>query len=72
MTGRAPSENEVAVLRENLRYHDDYFASKPERVASYLAQGDSRADAKVNGRELAAYGAVASLMLNLDEAITKE
>ncbi|MFN7937638.1 MAG: DUF1553 domain-containing protein [Bryobacteraceae bacterium] len=72
VTGRAPTDNEVTVLRENLRYHDDYFASKPERVAAYLAQGDSRADAKVNGRELAAYGAVASLMLNLDEAITKE
>jgi len=72
VTGRAPTAREAAVLGENLRYHDDYFASKPERVKAYLAQGDTPPAPNIDPRELAAYGAVASLMLNLDEAITKE
>ncbi|MBI3680411.1 MAG: DUF1553 domain-containing protein [Acidobacteria bacterium] len=72
VTGRAPSAAEAGILRGSLQYHRDYFASKPERVKAYLSLGDSPPDTTLNGAELAAYGSVASLMLNLDEAITKE
>ncbi|HUQ95729.1 MAG TPA: DUF1553 domain-containing protein [Bryobacteraceae bacterium] len=72
VTGRSPSAAEAAVLRSNLHYHEDYFATKPARVAAYLKQGDSAADPALNPAELAAYAAVSSLMFNLDEAITKE
>jgi hypothetical protein len=72
ITSRNPTNEEAGVLESNLRYHLDYFASKPERVEAYLKQGDSKPDPKLNPRELAAYASVASLILNLDEAITKE
>ncbi|MBL8228552.1 MAG: DUF1553 domain-containing protein [Bryobacterales bacterium] len=72
ITSRNPSDAEKAVLRSNLQYHLDYFAGNPERVKSYLSQGDSPPDPKLDARELAAYASVASLMFNLDEAITKE
>jgi mono/diheme cytochrome c family protein len=72
ITSRNPTEAEKAVLRGNLQYHLDYFAGKPERVKAYLSQGDSPPDPKLDARELAAYASVASLMFNLDEAITKE
>lgn len=69
---RKPSPAEAAVLRDNLRYHEDYFAGKPARVRNYLGEGDTRPDPSIAPRELAAYAAVASLIFNLDEAITKE
>jgi hypothetical protein len=72
VTSRMPSTQESAVLRESLRYHQDYFSSKPERVQAYLKQGDSPPDPSLDPRELAAYASVASLIFNLDEAITKE
>ncbi|MBI4905669.1 MAG: DUF1553 domain-containing protein [Acidobacteria bacterium] len=69
---RLPAPRELDLLKSNLQYHKDYFASKIERTDAYLKQGDSPPDPSLNRSELAAYGAVASLMLNLDEAITKE
>lgn len=69
---RSPTQAEQRILRENLQFHRDYFASHPERAKAYLAQGDSPSDPRLDPAELAAYASVASLMLNLDEAITKE
>jgi hypothetical protein len=69
---RTPTPQENAVLRESLRYHQDYFASKPERAQASLKQGDSPSDPALNPSELAAYASVASLIFNLDQAITKE
>ena len=72
VTGRKPSAAEARVLRDSLQYHLDYFSGKEKDIEAYLAQGDSRPDPSLDKRELAAYGSVASLMLNLDEAVTKE
>jgi len=72
LTGRTPSSEESEVLQDNLRYHLDYFAGKGEAAEAYLSQGDSPPDPSLNRRELAAYASVASLILNLDEAVTKE
>jgi len=72
VTGRTPSPVEARVLRDSLQYHLDYFSGKEEEIKAYLAQGDSRPDPALDRRDLAAYGSVASLMLNLDEAVTKE
>ena len=71
-TGRAPRASELTVLRNALRYHLDYFAADPARAEGLLKQGDRPADAKLAPRELAAYAAVGSLILNLDETVTKE
>jgi hypothetical protein len=69
---RTPSSDELRLLEGNLAYHRDYFASDPARAQALLAQGQSRADSRLNPAELAAYASVASLILNLDEAVTKE
>src|SRR5438034_2517566 len=70
--GRVPSAAEAQVLRDSLNYHLDYFAGKEGGVESYLKQGDSPADPALNRRELAAYTSVASLLLNMDEMVTKQ
>jgi hypothetical protein len=71
VTGHWPSQAQEEVLLANLRYHLDYF-SDSVKVDEYLAQGESKPDAKLDRRELAAFASVGSLLLNLDEAMTKE
>jgi hypothetical protein len=71
VTGHSPSKAQQDVLLASLRFHLDYF-SDLKKVDEYLAQGESRPDATLDRRELAAYALVGSLLLNLDEAMTKE
>jgi hypothetical protein len=71
-TGRSPRANELEILRGSLRYHLDYFASSAARAEGLLQQGDKPANPAIPARDLAAYASVASLILNLDETVTKE
>jgi len=71
VTGHWPSRAQQEVLLDNLHFHLDYF-SDAAKVATYLELGESRPDAKLDRRELAAYTSVGSLLLNLDEVMTKE
>jgi hypothetical protein len=70
--GRSPSADEERILHDSLNYHLDYFSGKDAEIASYLNQGESHADPALERRELAAYASVASLILNLDEMVTKQ
>ena len=70
-TGRRPGPVELGILRDALeqhlaRYKDDAAAGELLRV------GESAYDRHLDARELAAWTAVASTILNLDETITKE
>ncbi|HYI92581.1 MAG TPA: DUF1553 domain-containing protein, partial [Bryobacteraceae bacterium] len=69
---RTPEDGELTKLNEALAYYKDYYASRTKDAETYLAQGDTPVDKRVAPAELAAYTAVASLVLNLDEAVTKE
>ena len=71
-TGRVPKAAELEVLRGSLSYHLDYFAGDAKRVEQFLAQGEAPVDARVDKRELASYGSVGSLLLNLDETVTMQ
>ena len=44
----------------------------PEAARKYLSQGESPRDEELDVSELAAYSTLASLILNMDETITKE
>lgn len=68
---RYPTTAELAVLHDNLQYHLDYFSDNT-KAQKYLHHGESAADPKLQPRDLAAYASAASLILNLDETITKE
>jgi hypothetical protein len=69
---REPSPAELDILGGALAFHIDHFAGRPADAAAYLKHGDSPSDPAIDPRELAAYAAVASLILNLDEAVTRE
>ena len=53
-------------------WNRDYFAGKKDSIDQYLKEGDSPADPSLDRRELAAYASVASLILNMDEMVTKQ
>jgi hypothetical protein len=72
VTGRAPAPREEQVLHDSLQYHLDYFSGKAEETKSFLSQGEMPPDASIDPRDLAAYTSVGSLLLNLDETVTKE
>jgi len=72
LLARAPSPKESEILLDSLRYHRDRFATNPRDAEELLKQGESPSDPGFNARELASYASVASLILNMDEAITKE
>jgi hypothetical protein len=72
VTGRTPSAAEEQVLHDSLQYHLDYFSDKKNDVKAFLDQGETRPDPSLDERELAAYTSIGSLLLNLDEAVTKQ
>jgi hypothetical protein len=71
-TSRRPAEKELQVLLRDLSKQRDFYGRNPQEAARLLAVGDKRNDAALDAAELAAYAATASLILNLDEVITRQ
>jgi hypothetical protein len=71
-TARAPTPEELKILVDDFNYHLATYFSAPEAAAKLLGEGESNKNPSVDQRELAAYTAVASVILNLDETITRE
>ena len=71
-TGRTPDTDEVAVLSRGLAKRLEKYRSDPTAAKKLLTEGDAPADAALNPSELAAYTMTASVILNLDEVVTRE
>jgi hypothetical protein len=71
-TSRRPEERERAVLLRGFHHYMDRYRTNPEAAKRLLSHGESASDASLAAPELAAYASVASLILNLDETVTKE
>jgi hypothetical protein len=69
---RRPSEAQRRVLLQALGGFQASFRTDGAAARDFLAQGESTALQGLDRAELAAYASVASLLLNLDETITKE
>jgi hypothetical protein len=69
---RRPREAERKVLLDALEHHRAHYQKERDRALRLLAVGESRRDDTLDVSELAAYTAVASVILNLDETITRE
>jgi hypothetical protein len=70
--GRPPDDSEKRLLLDNLQTQLKYFRGHPQEAAQLLAVGAKPYDTKLKAEELAAYAVIASLILNLDEVITKQ
>jgi hypothetical protein len=71
-TARRPNVAELRALRESWWAQLEYFAKHPAKAEALLKVGEKPADTTLNRTKLAAYATVASLIMNLDEVITKE
>jgi hypothetical protein len=71
-TGRRPTTSEAATLEAGLSQYLDSYAKAPEDARAVMAIGESPAAEGLDPVQLAAYAAVAGVLLNLDETITRE
>ena len=72
VTARWPRPSEqTAMIRALERFGED-FKSRPQEALDYLSAGASARNENLDPQELASYAGLASVILNLDEAITKE
>jgi uncharacterized protein DUF1553/uncharacterized protein DUF1549/concanavalin A-like lectin/glucanase superfamily protein/cytochrome c len=71
-TSRPPGDRELQALLRNLEKQKASFSQRPQYAAKLLAVGEKRSNEKLNPVELAAYTMTASLILNLDEVITRQ
>jgi len=69
---RDPNVAEANILLASLDKQRKLFAADPVAAAKLLKVGDSKRDEKLNASEHAAYTAVCTMILNLDEALTKQ
>ncbi len=70
-TARRPTEREVAILVDAYRAGLEEFKADQNAVDGLLAVGLFEHDPSLDRSELAAWSTVASLLLNLDETISK-
>lgn len=70
-TGRPPTDEERVILQAALEKHRTRYREHPDEANAWLSAGDSAVPVGVDVAELAAFTAVANLLLNLDETITK-
>lgn len=71
-TARAPGPQEMAALERSLRRALERYRRQPEEAKRLIAVGESKPDPALDPAELAAYASVCSLILNLDEVLSKE
>jgi len=70
-TARRPSEYELGVLQRVYAEQLVHYQANVEAARKLLAVGESPRNDKLNEAELAAWTMVASMILNLDEVLTK-
>jgi len=72
VTARRPSPGEENILLANLGRNESKYRKDRDAATKLISVGESKARDDLDPCELAAYTSVASLLLNLDECITKE
>ena len=71
LTGRLPADRELQVLERSLTNYLTEFAAHPESAGEVLARSSAKGDSPETA-ETAAYTLIANVLLNLDEATTRE
>ena len=71
-TARHPTAEETRILVEGFYHHRESYRRDPEAALRLVREGESPRDESIEVSELAAYTTISSLILNLDETLTKE
>jgi mono/diheme cytochrome c family protein len=72
LTARTPTDTEAKVLLGAFARQHATYKKNPADARRLLQVGESKPDPKLDVAELAAYAQVCSLIMNLDESVTKE
>ncbi len=72
LLSRQPTSRELELLCQTLAHYRRRFESAPDDAAKLIATGESSLDDSLDPVDLAAFTAVCSLLINLDETITRE
>jgi hypothetical protein len=70
--GRTPRPHELPVLLRTLSRAEQYFSAHPDAAAKLIRIGETPVEAVSSPAVLASWTTVCSLVLNLDEAVTRE
>jgi hypothetical protein len=70
-TARAPTDDELQILRRAYETHAVRYRTKPALGDQLLKVGESPVGSNVDKAELATWSMISSIILNLDETITK-
>ncbi len=71
-TGRKPKAAELGILLEGLQQQQVEYRKDRKAALKLVSLGESPRDPRIDVSELAAYTALAGVILNLDEVVTKE
>ncbi len=71
-TAREPNETQFTVLLEELQSFRERYRTDEEAALKVLSQGEHPRNETLDVSELAAHAVVASLILNLDQVVTRE
>ncbi len=69
---RPADARELSIFQREFKRAREHFQAHPDDATRWLSHGQSRPDPKLDRTELAALAVVADMVLNLDEAITRE
>jgi Protein of unknown function (DUF1553)/Protein of unknown function (DUF1549)/Planctomycete cytochrome C len=69
---RSPTEVELAILERERDRALAHFRSQPRDAVAFLSRGQTQLEDDLSAPELASYTVLASLLFNLDEAISHE
>jgi hypothetical protein len=69
---RSPTRAESKIILAGLDRRLEKYRRNPEAAEKLVRIGDAKTNEKLDPSELAAYTATASIILNLDETLTKE
>jgi hypothetical protein len=72
VTCRKPSDEELAILTGGFEKDLARFRKNPDAAKKLLSVGTTPLDAKLDPAELAAYTLTSSIILNLDETVTRQ
>jgi len=72
VTARQPRPGELKILVDGFRDHLTRYRKDPEASLLLVRAGEAPIEPKLGTEELAAYSAMAGLILNLDETVTRE
>jgi hypothetical protein len=70
-TARNPTSEELNTLHDVLKKQEADFATNRAAAEQLLSVGDWKPDAKLDSAKLAAWTTLASVIMNLDETVTK-